>query len=274
MCKPSEIDVSLESTPISASLNDHSEKLPRTLGLKDFFTCINLLGGIFAIIYCIEGNIRYAAYSFLFGYIFGDALDGLVARITHTGNCFGKEFDAISDHLAQCIAPAMIVYVGYKEHSFYLAAALASLLIITGSIRHARASVVPLNFPMAYIGLPRTASAFIIVSFLNSSLFIHIPGGKWIGVGLLVVMCFAHIMPLPFRTHRGRKLELWIKCMVACFFTSTLAALFFLPKYVFDVTFVWLVVYTLASWSSMEVEERRAFYVRAREWSKEIRSAR
>jgi len=271
----------------SAMLEETASPVPRTFGLKDVFTCINLLGGVFAIIFCIEGNIRYAAYAFLLGYILGDALDGFVARLTHTGNIFGKEFDAISDHLAQCIAPAVIVFVGYKdmplpaavtalvpEASFYLAAMLASVLIIMGSIRHARAAVAPVNFPIAYMGLPRTASAFIIVSFLNSTLFIQVPGGRWVGVVLLLVMSVAHILPLPFRAHRGRALKPYVKVLVFLFFSTTLVALVFFREFVFDVTFFWLLGYTVVSWIPLEPEERRAFFVRAREWADEVRRAR
>ena len=261
----------VDATPVAARA---AERVPPTFGLKDVFTCINLLGGIFAIIYCIEGNIRYAAYAFLLGYLLGDCLDGVVARLTRTGNTFGKEFDAISDHLAQSIAPAFIVYVGYKDISLYLAIGLASLLIITGSIRHARAAVSPVNFPLAYMGLPRTASAFIIVSFLNSSLFIQVPGGRWVGVGLLVVLSAAHILPLPFRAHRGRALKLYVKLLVAGFFSTTVAALLFFREFVFDVTFFWLMGYSVASWIPLSPEERRAFFARAREWSEEVRRAR
>jgi len=251
------------------------------------FTCVNLLGGVFAIIFCILGNIRFAAYAFLLGFLLGDVLDGLVARLTHTGNRFGKEFDAISDHLAQCIAPAFIVFVGYRnvplpsaitslipQASFYLAAALASLLVITGSIRHARAGVAPVDFPMAYMGLPRTASAFIIVSFLNSTLYIQVPGGRWIGVVLLVVLSVAHILPLPFRTHRGRPLKPYVKMLVFSFFATTIITLIFFRDFVFDVTFFWLMGYTVTSWIPMEPQERRAFFARAKEWAEEVRRAR
>jgi CDP-diacylglycerol--serine O-phosphatidyltransferase len=263
------------------------ETLPRTFGLKDVFTCINLLGGLGAIIFCIHGNVRYAAYSFLLGYLLGDALDGLVARLTQTGNLFGKEFDSISDHLAQCIAPAVIVYTSYQDivlpaalsgavpyASDLFAAALAGLIVIMGSIRHARGSVAAGNFPMAYIGLPRTASAFIIVSFLNSKLFIHAPGGEWAGAVLLVLMSAAHVLPLPFRTHHGRALKPYVKMLILGFFVTTIASLIFFREFVFDVTFFWLFGYALTSWMPLEPEERQAFFARAREWALEVRRAR
>jgi phosphatidylserine synthase len=272
---------------LPAAASPKSEPMPRTFGLKDVFTCINLLGGVFALIFCIQGNIRYAAYAFLLGYLLGDCLDGLVARLTNTGNLFGKEFDAISDHLAQSIAPAMIVFVGYQDlampeavtrvfprASFFLAAALAAILVITGSIRHARAAVAPVDFPLAYMGLPRTASAFIIVSFLNSSLFIQIPGGRWAGIPLLVILSVAHILPLPFRAHRGRRLKTYVRVAVFLFFATTILSLFFFPAFVFDVTFSWLVIYSVTSWISLEPEERRAFFTRAKSWAEEVRNAR
>lgn len=246
----------------------------RMFRLKDIFTCINLLGGTFSIIFCIQGDTRYAAYAFLLGYLLGDALDGLVARLTHTGNRFGKEFDAISDHLAQCIAPACIIFSSYQKLSFWLAAFLTSIVIVTGSIRHARSAVSATNFPLAYLGLPRTASSFVIVSFLNSTLFLQMPGGQWVGAPLLVILSIAHLLPLPFRTHRGReKIERYVKILIIAFFSTTLAALLFFPKFVFDVTFCWLFSYTFGSWIALRPDERRAFFARAREWSEEVKRA-
>ena len=111
---PEESVGELVQTKESSESEARPERLPRTFGLKDCFTCLNLLGGVFAIIFCIYGNARYAAYAFLLGF-FGDALDGLVARLTKTGNKFGQEFDSISDHLAQCVAPAFIVFISYRD---------------------------------------------------------------------------------------------------------------------------------------------------------------
>ena len=127
---------------------------------------------------------------------------------------------------------------------------------------------------MAYMGLPRTASAFIIVSFLNSVLFIQIPGGRWVGVMLVVVLSAAHILPLPFRTHRGRKLKPYVKVAVFLFFSTTILAMLFFREFVFDVTFFWLMGYAMGSWVTLEPEEHRAFFARAREWAEEVRRAR
>jgi phosphatidylserine synthase len=249
------------------------ERVPPTLGLKDVFTGINLLGGVLAIIFCIRGRADYAAYSILLGYVCGDALDGFVARLTNTGNKFGGEFDSISDHLTQCVSPAAIVYVVYQDISPWLAGALASLLIITGSIRHARATTVATNFPGAYMGLPRTISSFLIIAFIMSGLLIHMPGGRWVGVGMVVLVSFAHLAPLPFRTHRSGQ-KFYEKVLALSFFSMTILSFVFIRPYTFDIVFAWIFIYSLFSWRALEPHERRAFFYRARQWADEVRRAR
>lgn len=260
---------------------------PRTFGLKDLFTCINVLGGVFCVIFCIQDKPRYAAYAFLAGYFIGDALDGLVARATNTGNAFGREFDIIADHMAQCVGPAMIVFITYRDAtlpgplhelfgatgSFAVGAALASLLIITGSVRHARSAVASADFPMAYVGLPRTVSSFIIISYLNSSL-VQFEGALWGGVVLLILVAIANIVPLPYRTHRGRRLVWWVRLLVLGFFVTTGVALLFFRDHVFDVTLFWLFGYAAVGWFEMQPDELRDFFAHAREWSERVRSAR
>jgi phosphatidylserine synthase len=264
----------MDSHASGGSASSEVQKLPRTFGLKDVFTCINVLAGVGAIIFCIEGNLRLAAYSFLLGFILGDSLDGWVARKTNTSNKFGAEFDTVGDHFVQCVAPAFMVYAAYRPLSPYLGAVLAAALVISGSIRHARGAVVSANFPMAYIGMPRTVSSFVIISFLNSAFIPRIPGYLWFGVALVAFLCVANLLPIPFRSHKGRKLKPWVKYFIFAFFSMTIVALALLPQYVFDVTLLWLIAYSTTSWLEMEPEERREFFARARQWSAEVRAAR
>jgi len=251
-----------------------TEHAPLTFGLKDIFTCVNILGAVASIIFCIEGELRYAAYAFLGGYILGDSLDGLVARLTNTANRFGAEFDIIGDHFAQCIVPAFMVYVAYRPISPYLAAALAATLVISGSVRHARGAVASPNFPSAYFGMPRTVSAILVISYINSAFAPHIPGWQWMGIPLVLFVSLANLLPIPFRTHRGRKLKHWVKYFIGGFFVTTIAAAIILPAYVFDVTFVWLLAYSVGGWTELDPDERREFFARAREWSARVRAAR
>jgi len=208
-----------------------SEKLPPTFGLKDVFTGINLVGGVLAIVFCIQGRIDYAAYAFLLGYVCGDSLDGFVARLTNSSNKFGGEFDSISDHVAQCVAPAAIIFTSYREMN-------------------------PL-----------------IISYLSSGLLVHVPGGRWIGVVMIVLFSAANLLPLPFRTHKSGQ-KLFEKMLAAGFFSMTILSLVFIRFYTFDIVFAWILIYSLFSSMALEPHERRAFFARAREWSYEVRRAR
>src|SRR6188472_1504403 len=84
-------------------------------GIKDIFTTINLLGGVLGITFSVDGKPSWAGAAIMLGYLFGDTLDGYVARKLGTQNQFGGEFDTIADHLAHVIAPAAVVYVVYKD---------------------------------------------------------------------------------------------------------------------------------------------------------------
>ena len=251
-----------------------SEKLPPTFGLKDVFTTINLMGGVIAILFCFKGDIRMAAYAFLLGYLFGDALDGAVARATNTGNKFGAEFDAASDYLAHNIAPAYILFVAYRDTNYWLAAGLASILIITGTIRHARSAVVPWGFPVAYGGIPRTGSALILASYVNSLIFQEFPAAKWVGIPLVIILSIGHILPIPVRTHKGRKIRWWVKWLIFGFFSTTLASMAFYRPIVFDIVFIWIQAYVICSWIALYPEERTEFFKHYKKWSMEIRKAR
>ena len=59
-------------------------------GVKDLFTLVNLLGGIFAIHFVAVGDPTYAGYALLAGFMLGDTLDGPVARLTGTANKFAR----------------------------------------------------------------------------------------------------------------------------------------------------------------------------------------
>src|SRR4051812_40099629 len=89
-------------------------------GVKDWFTTINVLSGVFAIVFCFHGRPVWASYAFLVGYA-ADCVDGLVARATRSGNRFGAEYDTAADFVAQAVAPAFVVYTLYAQSAAKLA---------------------------------------------------------------------------------------------------------------------------------------------------------
>jgi phosphatidylserine synthase len=238
-------------------------------GVKDLFTMVNLLGGVFGIYFAAIGNPAWAGYAILAGFYFGDALDGPVARATRTGNKFGSEFDAAADHVGQGIAPAVVVFSAYHlaGHTT-LGLVLMAALISTASIRQARFNVAKFDFPLAYCGLPRTVSGFIALAFPNSMLFQRSGFGVEIGVALIAIVAVLNIVPIPYMTHRGnRGMQRWVKPLVLSFLVSPFIAFFVARAYTFDVLFIHALAYVLAAWFPVMPDERRAFYAEYRRWA-------
>ncbi len=238
-------------------------------GLKDLFTLVNLVGGVASIAFAMAGDLWWASLAIMIGYL-GDVLDGPVARVTGRGNRFGTEMDNIADHTAQCVAPAFVVYLAYKGWSGPVAFGLAALLVITGSIRHARGAAARFSFSLAWHGMPRPVGAFIIIAFINSSIFSHMTGGRYLGAGLVVLMAVLNLLPLPFVNHHGRRIQLWAKLWIIWFFVSSFAALLLFTRYFWDLLFVWVTLYALFSWTALSPDERREFFAASRRWRREL----
>ena len=240
----------------------------RFFGIKDLFTTINLLGGAVAILLCLHGRPFAAGVSVLLGYVFGDSLDGFVARKLGTVNRFGAEYDTIADHLAQGIAPGVIVYTVYRDADLGLtplategvAAALGLALIVAASIRHARNTVRPVDFSGAWAGLPRSVGGQIAIAYVNASLAPHAVGGWWLGVVLIPAICWASLSYKPFIKHRMARGHIFaVRAFIVLFFATIFPLLVLRPAFVFDMLFFWFVGYALSSWMALTPTERAEF---------------
>jgi phosphatidylserine synthase len=242
-------------------------------GVKDLFTLVNLMGGVIAIVFVIEGNLPAAGTALLLGYLLGDTLDGPVARLTKTSNKFGSEFDTATDHFVQAIAPAVIVYAAYARGGHPTAGlVLMALIVACASIRQALFTVAKMGDPLMYCGLPRTVSGYGAMAYVLSHVFFTLNPARY-AVGALVIAAFAllNLLPIPYMTHRGgRRMQTHVQLLVFAFLVTPVAAFFVAPSYVFDVLFFWLFGYAAAAWIPIYPEEKRAFYARYRAWAKEV----
>ena len=241
-------------------------------GVKDIFTIINLLGGVFGIYFAAQGDPVAAGYAVLAGYFFGDVLDGPVARATKTGNRFGSEFDSAADHIGQGIAPAVIIFAAYRAGGHpVLGLWLMAALITTASIRQARFNVAKFDFPLTYCGLPRTISGFAALSLPNTAMFRESPRGLEYGIVIVAAIAALNLIPIPYMTHRGRrKMQPWVKLLVLSFLTLPFAVFIFARQYTFDVIFMFAFGYAAGAWVPVHPEERKAFYAEYRRWAAEV----
>jgi CDP-diacylglycerol--serine O-phosphatidyltransferase len=101
-----------------------------------------------------------------------DALDGFVARLTHTQSEFGMQLDSIADVMNFGCAPAMLLYcygfvlIGDGHPTFVRAGGLACFVFVAcGALRLARFNVnVGKTDPRYFVGMPITAGAACVAS--------------------------------------------------------------------------------------------------------------
>ena len=231
------------------------------------FTTVNLLGGVAGICLCVLGRPYDAGIAVMLGYLLGDVADGAVARLLGVSSRFGAEYDTITDHVSQAVAPAAIVFVVYHRAGLLeapwndiLAAALASMIVVTSSIRHARNVVAPVSAHGIWAGLPRTVLGFLVIGYCNSTLAPFAPGGWWWGVGLVPAMSVVTLIRIPFASHHlGRRHRGWIRVVIVAFFVTTFGALVLDPRWMFDLLFLWMVGYSTGGWISLTPAERADF---------------
>ncbi len=242
-------------------------------GIKDLFSLVNLMGGVFAIHFIVAGDPTLAGYALLAGYMLGDTLDGPIARLTKTSNKFGSEMDTAVDHFVQGIAPAIIVYAVYARGGHTVTGVVLMAFVITcATVRQALFTVAKMGDPLMYTGLPRTVSGYGAMAYVLSSFFFGMnPARYLVGAFVIVALALLNLLPIPYMTHRGaRRMQTHVKLLVIGFLVTPTAAFLFARAYTFDVLFVWTFGYAATAWIPIYPDEKKAFFERYRRWTTEV----
>lgn len=243
-------------------------------GVKDLFTLVNLTSGIVALQMLYSGQPRRAGYAVILGFLFGDLLDGQVARRTGTSNRFGAELDSISDHFVHVVVPGLLFYGVYRAggHAI-LGLVVAGALLTTATIRHALFAAERFDFPLAWCGLPRTVSGFVAMAYPLSRLFFAANPQRWVtGAVVVVALSVLNLVPIPYMTHRGtRKMQTYGKVAVLAFVLTPIVLFVADRAYLFDAFFIWTAGYACLGWFGVRPDERRAFYEEHRRWRAAVR---
>jgi phosphatidylserine synthase len=245
-------------------------------GVKDLFTLVNLMGGVFGIYFVMDQRPEWAGVAVLAGYLLGDTLDGVVARLTATSNRFGSELDTATDHFVQAIVPAMIVYEVYAHGGHRVVGlALLAIMITCATVRQALFTVAKMGDPLMYCGLPRTVSGYASMAFVLSRFFFRQDAVSFVAGAVLVTgMAISGLLPIPYMTHRGvRRMQTYVKVFVAAFLVTPAVAFVVARQYTFDVLFIWTFGYALFAWVPLHRDERKAFSARYRRWAAEVSKA-
>ena len=252
---------------------------------KDVVTAGNAVCGLASTVAVMEGQLYWAAWLICLSWVF-DALDGTVARLTNTFNRFGNEFDNMCDHLTYGIAPGFIIYATYRDWMpgsghipMILACALGFWLPITASIRGARLASKPIKVKGFWIGLPRPVSAFVAVTFFQTSIFSLEPDlGRLVGIGLVFGLGVSNLGAFPFLSHHGHVWNPWVGRVITMVPISLglfallgpLAGLFghavLHPEAFFDLFFFWLFGYSLFGWAGIPTDDWQRVREAVRVW--------
>lgn len=132
--------------------------------LPNLFTTASLFCGFYGIIAAVKGLFEVSAIAILAAAVL-DALDGRIARMTHTTSRFGAEYDSLSDSIAFGVAPALLLYTwGLSAYGKWGWLA-AFLIVVCGALRLARFNVqIGLIESKVFNGLPIPAAAMVVAT--------------------------------------------------------------------------------------------------------------
>ena len=216
-----EIDENLNETR-PARRRRLSPRLSRRLfWLPTLFTVGNLFCGYLSIWRSIQGTFEAAAILIIAAAVL-DALDGRVARWTHSTSQFGEEYDSLADLVSFGVAPAVLAY-SWGLSDFPKLGWLASFLfVVCGSMRLARFNIQTKVADKKYfVGLPIPAAAGTIATLVLATPE-RLVDRLWMA-GLLVLtilLSYLMISTMRYRSFKEhldfkRPLRLWILPLIA-----------------------------------------------------------
>lgn len=198
--------------------------------MKRFFpnaiTLCNLLCGVMAVIFALQGNPQAAA-AFILGGIFLDFFDGLAARLLNVPSELGKQLDSLADLVTSGLAPAMILWTLLGHSPFRLAALLMPLF---AAYRLAKFNIDERQHT-SFRGLPAPANAIVWASL---GLWNPTLPSAWmlpaIALGSLLLdlcmVCDWPMMSLKFKSLAWSEIHLKVYFLIGCLL---LLALFHIP---------------------------------------------
>jgi CDP-diacylglycerol--serine O-phosphatidyltransferase len=132
--------------------------------LPNLITLSSMFAGFYSIIASLNSDYELAAWAIMIASVF-DALDGWVARMTHTATRFGIEIDSLADVISFGVAPGVLVYTWTLSQFGRVGWVGSFFLVACGALRLARFNVqMGSTEKKHFSGLPIPASALVIAT--------------------------------------------------------------------------------------------------------------
>lgn len=228
--------------------------------LPSLFTTASLFTGFYAIVQAMNGNFEYAPLAIFIAMIL-DALDGRIARLTHTESDFGAEYDSLVDMVSFGLAPALIMYEWALSGMGKLGWLAAFIYTAGAGLRLARFNTQVGTVDKRFFrGLPSPAAAALLVGMVW---VLHANGvpGREISIAALIVTVLAGVLMVSnirYRSFKDVNLRGRVPFMTILVVPLVFVLLFQNPPQVLFLTFL---VYALSGpvgflWRRRHREER------------------
>ncbi len=177
--------------------------------LPNLFTTMNIFCGFYAVIAAVNGATNAAAIAILVAAIF-DALDGKIARVTHSTSRFGVEYDSLADLISFGLAPGLMIYLWALKPLGRLGWLAAFLFMVCGALRLARFNTQVDSVKSDYfVGLPIPAAACMLAAtvMLHHRLGIGTSANKILILMLIYILSFLMVSSIKFYSFKKPELS-------------------------------------------------------------------
>ena len=176
--------------------------------LPSLFTTASLFAGFYAIVQAMNGNFELAPIAIFIAMVL-DALDGRVARLTHTESDFGMQYDSIVDMVSFGVAPALVMYEWALSGMGKLGWLAAFIFCAGAGLRLARFNTqVGSGDKRYFMGLPSPSAAAVVMGFIWVLHSYGLPGRSVSIIALIVTVAAGMLMVSKFRFRSFKDLDL------------------------------------------------------------------
>jgi len=194
--------------PEEKLMNEETRRRRGIYILPSLFTTASLFAGFYAIVQAMNGNFEYAPLAIFISMIL-DALDGRVARLTHTESDFGAQYDSLVDMVAFGLAPSLIMYEWALSGMGKLGWLAAFIYTAGAGLRLARFNVqVGIADKRYFRGLPSPAAAALVIGLVWVLHSAGVPGKEISILALLVTVSAGVLMVSNIRYRSFKDLDL------------------------------------------------------------------
>jgi len=168
--------------------------------LPNAFTTAGLFCGFYAIVMAMAQKFDYAAVA-IFAAMLLDAIDGRVARMTHTQSEFGAQYDSLADMVSFGAAPALVMYVWALQGLGKLGWLAAFVYCAGGALRLASFNTnIGVVDKRDFQSLPSPAAAALVAGFIWLMQDMGYPGVNlsWAGWAITLYAGLTMVTNVPF----------------------------------------------------------------------------